>query len=168
MQACYGKCFYLTITGYLITQSSIIGIVHIDEEMTYLEFKNQDSEENLCEQFSSIELNDNICQYKTVVPFSHEDVAAQENNVQLEDWSKDEVLDLKNYRLIHLAQRKIDLEQFDIRKVKKIFFKKLNSLNEIHFTEFDSISVSRLPENEWLVKLPQKIKVKALFTGLYI
>lgn len=170
MQTYYGKSYYITVSGYFITQSEIIGIVHINEEMTYLEFNNShDSEENICEQFNSMELNDNVNEYKAAHPFFNENVEPEAISVELEDWLEDETIDLKNYRLIHIAQRKTDTEPFDIRRVKDTFFKRLDSLtDEINFITFDDISIFRLPENEWLVKLPQKMKVKTLFTGLYI
>lgn len=170
MQTYYGKTYYITISGYLITQTEIIGIVHINEEMTYLELKNSNhSEKNICEQFNSMELNDNINEYRVVHPFFNENVESEAISVELEDWLKDETIDLKNCRLIHIAQRKTDTEPFDVRKVKDMFFKRLDSLtDEINFITFDDISIVRLPENEWLVKLPQKMKVKTLFTGLYV
>lgn len=166
VQGCYGKSYFITIYGYLITQSGVVGIVNIEEEMKHLLLiDNTEAKDNICEKFDSIGLNDNINEYKTNVPLFHENVIS-EKHVTFVDWI-DDFIDLKNCKLIHIAQKKS--EPFDLRIIKDSFFKTLNSIDDyVQYTEIENINVCRLPQNEWLIKLPKKIKVRTLFTGLYV
>lgn len=144
-----------------------MAIVNIDPEMKHLLYKeNRDTESSLCEQLSSLELNENINKYKSLVSFS-DDSSASEKNVVLED-GIDDTIDLKNCQLIHVAQKQ--LESFDLKTAEKSL-PKIRSISDddMQFLEFEEdISICRLPDDEWLVKLSKKIKAGSLFTGLYV
>lgn len=165
MQECYGKSYFITILGYLITKSEVVAIVDIDKEMSGLTFKH-DSNEDFSTHTARMMLADvenNVEEYKAMIPlFSDSD--AEKKSVTFEDWG-DEDINFKTCMLMHVAQRKC--ESFDI--INNACVKTLSSLaDDIEYTELEDIFISRLPNDEWLVKLPTKMKLKTLFTGLYI
>lgn len=167
VQESYGKSFYLSIYGYIITISGVFGIVGIDNEMSDLLLKADCSDEDrLLHQLSSLTVHDNITEYKATISLNNQETVSAKTAI-LEDTVYGDI-DFKNCKLIHIAQRKF--KQFDIRAIDGKYFKTLNSLtNNLQYNEFeDKIRVYRLPNDEWFVRLPQFIKVKTLFTGIYV
>lgn len=166
VQECYGKSYCITIQGYLVTTSAIMGIVQIDEEMSQLvlEEKSDVKDDTLSVLLTSLDLSSN--KYKDTVPFDHKN-SESGKTAALEDWL-DETIDTKTCRLIHLAQKR--LEPFTIREVEEQFSNTMRSLSEdLQYDECEGgVQTCRLSDDKWLIKLPQKLTVKTIFTGLYI
>lgn len=166
VQECYGRSYVITILGYLITKSAVMGIVSFDEDISHLTLRiKSDCEDSISENLSAIIVNESINEYKSTIPWPS-DLDASEKAIAFDD-SQSEAANLRNCKLIHVAQ---NLEKsFDIRSIENEYFETLESLSDdIEYSQLEDINVCRLPDEKWLVELSKKIPVKTLFTALYV
>lgn len=166
VQECYGKSYSISILGYLVTASTIMGIVKVTDEMSQLVLKEKkNTKDNLFPQFNSLDLNSN--DYKATILIDHKN-EKDGKSPMLEDWQEDEEINTETCRLLHLAQKRF--EPFDVHDIEENFFTILGSLTQdLQYTELENdIHVCRLADNKWILKPSKKIGVKTIFTGLYV
>ncbi|XP_015916194.1 2',3'-cyclic-nucleotide 3'-phosphodiesterase-like [Parasteatoda tepidariorum] len=167
IQLSYGKCFIITIVGYLVTTSDIIGIVHLNRNMKSLILYdlNEDDDESLDQ------IPGNASQHGKTVEFCNKEKYKPgiivENN-----WLEGEEINIAMSSFMHIAQRNFNV--FNLQKLRKDFKKSLQFITDtngiIHqdvYIDDGTTKFCKLRGDALLIKAPQKILMNAIFTGFY-
>ncbi|XP_054721121.1 2',3'-cyclic-nucleotide 3'-phosphodiesterase-like [Uloborus diversus] len=164
VQESYGKMFEITVKGYLISSSSIVGITEVSQEMEPLIMKNNDDELDI--PVHALRIDNNICEYSKSIPFEKSSEVSK--TAILNDWDDGEDISLCSCNFIDIAHN--DDTLFDFPKLQQQLTDAALLMKDerTQSVELENGVLSyRLPNNEWLVKAPQKITFKSIFTGLY-
>nr|XP_015916199.2 uncharacterized protein LOC107446144 isoform X2 [Parasteatoda tepidariorum] len=167
IQLSYGKCFIITIVGYLVTTSDIIGIVHLNRDMKSLILYdlNEDDDESLDQ------MPGNISQHGKTVEFDNKEIY-ELGRITENDWLEGEEINIAMSSFMHIAQRNFNV--FNLHKLRKDFKESLQFVTDtngiIHqdvYIDDGTTKFCKLTEDALLIKAPQKILMNAIFTGFY-
>ncbi|KFM72370.1 NEDD4-binding protein 2-like 1, partial [Stegodyphus mimosarum] len=119
-----GKSCVITILGYIVSESIVNAIVHIEDDLKCLLYKDSapmNKHYNVAEELNTLELDDNIIEFGATIPLSQE-FSANGKTTTFENWKCDEVISATNSTLICVAQKD--------KETKKEFHNSLSSVQD--------------------------------------
>lgn len=160
----YGKCNRISIGTYIIAKSDIFAVVDV-AEMDHLIFTQENASAATADSLEDEVSRMNLSHYQGTISLES---SSKKKTAKFIDWEDDEKWFSSRCSFIHIV---LDPDECSDIETNRRWFSDLiykANVDEAALLDVDNIKVVKLCEGTCLVKLPKKIELDTVFTGLYI